>query len=148
MYVFVYCREKRSSRVNLRFSIFGEKRLCHETLTFYSFCFSLCLEVTCSRHVLHLWYRGKWPQLRKPLLYYLVYIRKDKQLHCENYFYYVFITAQGNDHVIKTLKTFFHLFLRKFIYLTIFHSISIFNGFIELMRVCDIICINLPVWLI
>ena len=37
MHVYIYFCEKQPRRVNLWFSVFEEKLLCHETLTFYSF---------------------------------------------------------------------------------------------------------------
>ena len=41
-------------------------------LLFIHFGSDSSLEVTCSLHVFHLWYRGKLHQLGKPLLYYLL----------------------------------------------------------------------------
>ena len=71
-YVYMYCLERKNRCVTLWFYNFVDKWLCHNNLTFYSFCFSFCLEVTCSIHVFHLWFRGKLRQSRNPLLYYLV----------------------------------------------------------------------------
>ena len=70
MYVYMYFWERQPRCVTLWFSVFREKRIGHDYLPFYSFCFIFHLELTCSLHVFYLWYRGKRHQLRKTLLYY------------------------------------------------------------------------------
>ena len=74
MYVYMYFWEKQPCCVTLWTSVFEEKLLCCRYLTFYSFCFRFHLEVTCSPHVIHWWYRRKWRRSIKYLLYYLVCI--------------------------------------------------------------------------
>ena len=147
MYVYMYFCKIKPCLVTIFFLFLERKWICHDTLTFYSFCFSFHLEGKCS-HVLNLWYRGKRRQYIKPLLYYLEF--KEKQLRCENTLI-VFII------IIKRLKTSrsplitncYSQFLPKFIHLTIFHSVSIFNGFIPLVIVMILhVFINLYVWLI
>ena len=70
--------------LTLWFYVFIEKLIFHDSFTFYSFCFSFHLGVTCYLRVFHLWYRRNWLHSRKPLLYYLVF--QEKQLCCENSF--------------------------------------------------------------
>ena len=48
---------------------------------FYTFCFSLYMEVTCFIYVFHLLYRVKRTYLIKPLL--ILFSIKDKKLYCE-----------------------------------------------------------------
>ena len=93
----------------------------------------------CKWHTLLIYYvygieESNSSQEKNPLLYYLVL--KEKQLCLENYFYRMFNITKGNDHVMKPFNNYFYChFIRKFIYLTTFHSISIFNGFIPLVSV-------------
>ena len=75
-YIYTYiCVSDRDNLIVYHFgSLFSKtKWLCHDPLSFYSFFFSFHLEVTCSFNVFHLWCRGKKFQLRKPLLYDLIF---------------------------------------------------------------------------
>ena len=80
---------------------------------------------------------------RKNLYYIIWYLCKWKQLNCENYFYHVFITSQGNGHVIKSLTNIcLHPFPWKLIYLTRFNSVPIFNRLITLVSANSITCVH------
>ena len=48
MYVYMYFWDRWYHLVTVWIYIFGDKWIFHKTLTFYSFCFSLHLEVACS----------------------------------------------------------------------------------------------------
>ena len=128
--------------------IFGNKWLCHVTPPLYSFFFNLHLEVTCSHHLLHLWYREKRHQSRKPLLYYLLF--KGKQFLYKNYISQIFITKHGHDHVMKPFNKYFELSLCSDLYLIWWHfTMSPFStvslcwwGFMLLYA-----CMTLHVWL-
>ena len=75
MYVYMYLWEKRPCCVNLWFSIFGEKWPFHKTITFIHFSI-FHLKAICSRHVLHLWYRGKQCQSRN-ICYIMWYLKRN-----------------------------------------------------------------------
>ena len=59
MYVYMYWWDKRPCCVTIWLYISEYNLLGHDTLTFYSFYFIFCLEVTWYLCVYHLWYRGK-----------------------------------------------------------------------------------------
>ena len=117
--------------------------------SYFSFIFFIfSLELTWSLHVFHLCYRVKWRQLIKPLLHYLVF--KEKKLCCETDFYSVFNIVMGMATSWSPLITLYLIpFSWKFIHLTIFHSVSFFNGFIlsvSVMLFCAFL--NFYLWLI
>ena len=61
----------------------------------------------------------------------------------------MFVTAQGDYHVINSLTTLFlHAFLLTFIYLKIFYYVPIFNRFIQLVSVYAIACVHLIAYVI
>ena len=70
MYVYMYFWERQKIHLTVRFFGFGEKWLCHNPLTFYSFCFSFRSEVKFSLHVFDLFFGRKWCYSGKALLYY------------------------------------------------------------------------------
>ena len=112
--------EIRPHRIPFCLSIFGEKWVCRDSLTFHPFLFCFQLEVTCTLHlyvavfcvttsglyfhVFRLWCRGKRRQLTKSLSYYLVF--KEKRLCCENSFYRVLIIVRGITTSWNPLITF------------------------------------------
>ena len=130
VWLYVLLRETTSSCNLLILCFSRENDFVINLLIFFSF----HLEVTCYIHVLHWWHRGEQNQSRKPLLYYLLF--KEKQLLCEDYFYHVFTIVRGmTSSWILLITIFYSPFLRAFIYLTVFHAFSIFNGFILLVIV-------------
>ena len=113
MYVYMYLWEKRRCRLTVWLYVFGEKWICHDTLNFYSFCFIFRLKVTCSLHVLHLWYRKTMP-VKKTFI--ILFCIKEKQLRCDKYFYCVFIIVRGTTTSWSSLITIcYSPFLQKFI---------------------------------
>ena len=82
------------------------------------------MEKTCSLHVLHLWYRGTDIIQEKRILFDI----KEKELHCEDNLYRLFIIVRGTNTSRSPLMTLcYSPFLWTFIYWTIFHSFSIFQ---------------------
>ena len=57
--------------LTVRFYYFGAKWLGYDACTFYKFCFSFHMEVTCYLYVFHLWYRGN--DLSWENLYYIIW---------------------------------------------------------------------------
>ena len=84
--------------LNVWFYVFGNKWLCHDTLNFYSFCFSFHLEVTWSLRVFH-FFKEKRDIIRKNPCYIIHYLKRNNCV--VKTLYRVCIIANGNDHVMK-----------------------------------------------
>ena len=128
IYVCIYVFLRQPHCVTLWFYVFREKRIVHDYLPFYSFCFSFHSEVTCSLHVFYLCYRGKRHQLRKPLLYYFdIYVNRNKCILKT-----LFIVSLLMHRIITTscrplITLCCSPFIWMFIYLKRFHSVPIFQ---------------------
>ena len=139
MYVYMYCWEKQPRHVTLWLSVFGDKRLCHDTLIFYS-------SVSAS-----MW---KWNFIFMYFIYVIEeidvnqkkisciiwYICKEKQLCCEKYFYHVFNSVRVMIISLSALITIcYRTFIRTYMSLATFQYVQIFNRFIPLVSVTAII---------
>ena len=137
MYVYMYFWEKRHRCVTLWLSIFREKWICNDTLSFYSF----VSDYVWNWHVIVIYFMYGIEEsnvIRENIFYNIWYIFREKQLRCENVFYCVFMTVRGTNTSWKPLIFFLNPFIWTFISLIIFHSVPILNRFIPLVIVTDI----------
>ena len=122
MHVYIYRWDIRPCHVTFWISVFEEKIIL-------SWHFYLLLG-------------GKHLQTRKPLFYYFIF--KEKQLHCEKSSNLVFVILRGMTiSWIPLITICYSPFTWRFIYSNIFHSISIYNGFLTLVNVDAITRVHL-----
>ena len=92
--------------------------------------------MTCSFHILNLWYGRKKRQYRNPLLYYLVY--KEKQLSYKLFLSCVYYWKRGMNTSRSPLTTLCYCpFIRAFIY---FDEISQCQNFQQVHSIDDTLC--------
>ena len=140
MYMYTYCWDKLPLHVPLWFFVFGDKWICRDSLIFIHFPASIW-----KWHALVMYYIYGIEEIEvsgENLCSIICYICKEKQIHCENIFIVCLLLHRGISTSWRPLIALCYIpLLRKLIYLEIFESFPIFNGFIPLVSVNAILCV-------